>query len=421
MTLNPKDEGRVKELLLLAKSVGYQVVKIVSQNRRKPDSRFFIGKGKIEELKETLNNIGNGKERALVIIDRSLKPIQFFNLYKILNTNVIDRVQLILEIFDQHAGSKEAKLQIELAKLKHVKPIIKEWIRQSKIRELPGFLGAGKYKVDAYYLMLKKRITRIERELRRLRDLREKLRITRRNYGFKTVAIIGYTSAGKTSLFNILTRENKEIGEEPFTTLSPKIKAAEINGIKILFLDTVGFIDYVPIEIIEAFYSTLEEIIEASILLLVIDVSEDLSEISRKIRGVFTTLSKIGVVGKPLLVAANKIDLIKDREILIRKIDFIRSKILELYDNLIGIIPTSIIENKGVREIKNTVKKLITQREKVIYAQIPKDAIKLLKVPFIIINEANGMFNCKIIVNDHIVKKTIKYLEGIGAKIQFKK
>jgi len=388
------------------------------QNRKRPDTRFFIGRGKVEQLKRIVSKYTAQKDKITVIVDGSLKPIQYFNLVKTLgNVEIIDRVQLILEIFDKHAGSKEAKLQIELARLKHIVPIIKEWVRQRKLGELPGFLGAGKYKVESYYLLIKRRITHIERELKRIRSQREKLRKHRQELGLRTIAIVGYTSAGKTTLFNVLTGEAKKIGKELFTTLSPKVKSAFINGAKVLFLDTVGFIDYVPLEIIEAFFSTLEEIVDAEVLILVVDISEEHSEILRKMRGVIETFAKIGVSGKPMVIVANKIDLVRDFSEVVEKSRKVYNVLSTSYDGPLAITYVSALNRIGIDDLKSTLAMFIKAKTFSITATIPEDSLYKIKAPFILAKKKNGLCYCIFEVKDYELSSVINELKKCTAKI----
>ncbi len=420
ITVNGRNKGRIKELIALSETLGYTIVKIFSQNREKPDPRFFLGKGKFMELVEYIKSMQDKeKEDITLIFDGSLKPVQFFNIYKSLgNVNVLDRVQLILEIFDEHAGTKEAKLQIELAKLKHIKPIVKEWIRQRKLGELPGFLGSGRYDIDAYYLMIKRRITKITRDLEKLRKLREKLRKSRRKVGINTIAIVGYTSAGKTSLFNALTGIRRKVGEEPFTTLSPKHRALYLdNKIKVLVMDTVGFIDYVPVEIIEAFYSTLEEIIEASLIILVIDISESLEEICRKINGVSETLEKIGVTGKPMIVTFNKIDLVENVNELNGKTEFIKNMLSKRYDNTIAYVNISAKKKIGIDELLHKIREAFTKEIVKIVAKIPESRLSDIMLPLKIVDKHNGYYTCEIHVFRENIGSALKKLRRNNAQL----
>lgn len=352
------NSGEINEVVSLAKTAGYNIVKLIVQSRRKPDSRYYIGRGKVKEVKELIRKL-KLNENDKVIVNAELKPTQAYNLMKEFNIPVIDRVQLILEIFAQHAGSREAKLQIELAKLKYEIPFIREYIRLSKLNELPGFLGGGGYEIDSIYYTIKRRINRIEKEIKKIRQRRQLFYTSRRSMGIPIVTLTGYTCAGKTSIFNRLVNENKPVDEKPFTTLSPKSKALLNVDRKVIIVDTVGFIDKVPIQLIEAFYSTLEEVINSSLILLVVDISEDKSEIKRKVIGGFKILSEIGVVSIPILILANKIDKVKSKHDLTQKIKYLREIAETLYDNIIDVIPVSAVtgENidKVIEKIKNTL------------------------------------------------------------------
>jgi len=420
VTVNAKDKGRLEELIALAETLGYTIVKVFSQQRKRPDPRFLLGKGKFKELINYVKGLQSESKRdnITIIFDGNLKPIQFFNIYRELkNVNILDRVQLILEIFDEHAGTREAKLQIELARLKHVKPIVKEWIRQRKIGELPGFLGSGKYDVDAYYLMIKRRITRITQELEKLRKLREKLRKSRRKAGINTVAIIGYTSAGKTSIFNALTGERKKVGEEPFTTLTTKHKAVILeDNLKVLLMDTVGFIDYIPVEIIEAFYSTLEEIVESSLLLLIIDVSEEINEVKRKIRGVFETLRRIGVSGKPMIVVFNKIDLVEEEKKVEEKVNLLKNVVSENYENIVTYINASAKKGFGISEITKEIVKVLKKDMVKVFVSVPESKLGEIYLPLRIISRSNGFYKCEVYTYKDYLLATLKTLKKVNAQ-----
>ncbi len=302
-------EGDLSEALALLKSIYSGDIEVYALRKSKRiDTRTYLTPGKLEELKNRLN----GAEVERVYVYDVLQPRQVINLMRELRAEVYDKVGLILDIFSVHAGSKEAKLQIEAARITHQLPLIREWVRRSKLRELPGFLGPGTYAIDTYYRHMKRRLARIKRELEELRKRRASERLRRARYGWPQVAIAGYANAGKTTLFNVLAGESKEVGPEMFTTISPKAKATLIKDRKVALVDTVGFIRDTPPEVIEAFYATLEEISEASLTLLVIDASEDEGEVLSKLRASLTTLENIGYQGRPLIIVLNKIDLIDD-------------------------------------------------------------------------------------------------------------
>ncbi|ALL01267.1 GTP-binding protein [Pyrodictium delaneyi] len=334
-----------REAYALLETAGYTVVDVV---RYRPISRSrLFSKAKLEELAEKAKPL-RGDEEARIIVYDELRPREYFRIVREARVDAIDRTLLILEIFALHAGSREAKLQIELARLKHQLPVIKEAIRLAKMRELPGFLGPGGYAVDAYYRYMVSRIARIRRELQELRRRREIERAKRRSAGLPHVAIVGYASAGKTTLFNKISGEKKPVGPEYFTTISPKVKATSFDGLRFAVVDTVGFISRIPPEIIEAFHSTLEEAAYADLILYVLDVSEDEYVMTEKLSEGLDTLRRIGVVDRPMIIAANKVDLVRDRSDLERVLNLIEAMAESVYPGLQGVIPVSAATSEGL-------------------------------------------------------------------------
>lgn len=273
---------------------------------------------------------------------------------------VVDRVTLILEIFALHAGSREAKLQIEAARIRHELPLIREMIRRSKMRELPGFLGPGGYAIDSYYRHLTRRLAKIRRELEEQRRIRRQRTSKRSRQGIYHVSIVGYASAGKTSIFNRLTGESRRTGEEYFTTLYPKHKAVSIGGVRVALADTVGFIRDVPPEVIEAFYSTLEDIAESDAIVFVIDSSEDSKTVREKFTAGLDILARIGANGIPLIVALNKVDKTVD-------VDSIVSIIMEESNRypwpVSGIVPVSALTGYGLDKLVGLVAEVLLGHE----------------------------------------------------------
>ncbi len=292
------------EAIGLVRTALYEPIEIVRVRGR--TTPYYIGRGKLEELRSLVD--GKVGDLTLIVFD-DLKPRESYGISKTLGIRVIDRVQLILEIFALHAGSQEAKLQIELARMKYELPLVRELVRRSKMGELPGFLGPGRYAIDEYYRLMRRRIVAISRKLEELRERRRRERLSRRRTRLPHVAIAGYTNAGKTTLFNKITLESKPTGDTFFTTISPKSKRGRLLGREAIFVDTVGFIKNVPPQIIEAFYATLEEIVDADAIILVYDVSEDWARIRRRLEGSIEILRELGVSGKPVILAANKADL----------------------------------------------------------------------------------------------------------------
>lgn len=297
------------ELQNLADSAGYQVVGSLEQVR-KPDSRYQIGSGKVKELAELVAE----KKVERVIFENGLKPVQAYNLAKATGVEAIDRFQLILEIFARRASTLEAKLQIRLARLQYELAHAKERVRLARMEEQPGFMGLGAYEVNVYYETVKRQIHSIREKLQKKRKKRRLHRLHRAELGFPSISLAGYTNAGKSTLFNTLGRETAAVDSELFTTLSTTTRAVNLSGKKALLTDTVGFIDHLPIELIEAFHSTLEETIFSDLILLVVEVSDPEEEIRRKLSCSLETIQKIGANGIPIVTAFNKIDLLPDVE-----------------------------------------------------------------------------------------------------------
>ena len=300
-----KYKTHADEELALVKTIYTDIDDIIYV--RRPNPKYYIPMNRLEDIENT--------ESDVVILDR-LKPVQKINILRKTSKEPVDRIDLILEIFALHAGSKEAKLQIELARLKHRLPILKEAIRRAKLGELHGFLGAGRYGYEKYYRMVKEREARIRRELRRLSKTREIRRKKRIKYGLPHISIVGYTCSGKTTLFNTLTGYDKPVGPEPFTTLNPKTGSFFFDGKKFIAIDTVGFIRDLPPEIIDAFYATLEEIIYSDIVINVIDISKGIDEALKELKETRKILLSLGVQGKPIIIALNKIDLLEPQELI---------------------------------------------------------------------------------------------------------
>lgn len=264
----------------------------------------------MEELAELV-----GEEKVeKAIFDNELRPIQAYNLAKKTGVEVIDRFQLILEIFSRRASTSEAKLQIQLAKLRYQLPRAREMVRLARMGEQPGFKGLGKYEVDRYYENTKRRIHTIQDKLKEIRKKRRLHRARRLELGFSLISLAGYTNAGKSSLFNALAEGAASVDSGLFTTLSTTTRAVRLSEKKVLLTDTVGFIDRLPLILIDAFHSTLEETIFSDLLLLVVDVGESRKEIERKLSCCLDTIQTIGATGIPIVTVLNKIDLLSKDE-----------------------------------------------------------------------------------------------------------
>ncbi len=291
-------------------SAGYSPVGRLEQTRPR-DSRYQIGPGKVKELAELVKKTGAQR----TIFDNPLKPMQAYNLAKVTGVEAIDRFQLILEIFASRATRNEAKLQIQLARLRYELTRAKEKVRLAKKEEQSGFMGLGAYEVDVYYETVIRRIQSIRKKLKKIRSRRVLHRQRRVDLGFQSISLAGYTNAGKSSLFNSLAEEEVPVNDGLFTTLSTTTRLVRIFQRNFLLTDTVGFIDRLPLKLIEAFHSTLEETIYSDLILLLVDVSEPIHLIEKKLSCCVQTIARIGASGVPMVTILNKIDLLSETEL----------------------------------------------------------------------------------------------------------
>ncbi|MDT7878441.1 MAG: GTPase HflX [Candidatus Caldarchaeales archaeon] len=341
----PGEEPNLEELKELCETAGYQVVYQVAQERY-PHPQYNIGPGKVKELKKSVNELGIKK----IVFENELKPVQEYNLAKELGVEVIDRIRLILEIFTLHASSLEARLQIKLASLKYELPRAKEKVRLAKKGEQPGFHGLGAYEANVYYEEINRRIQKIQERLEKIMERKRRELGRRKRSGVPTIALTGYTNAGKSTLFSRLTEYPAEISSKLFTTLSTKRRLTRILGRPYYVSDTVGFIKNVPALLISAFHSTLMEVAEADLVLLLVDASLPLQEVRERLAVSLSTLRQIGVLNIPVILALNKCDLIphSQREMVLKSLDshlpavMISAKTGENLDSLYRLIDTTL-------------------------------------------------------------------------------
>jgi GTP-binding protein HflX len=297
------DDFRQQEARSLVESADYQIVKVFSQKYLN-HSTYGLGPGKVEEIKQYL--IQNKPD--LVIVDEHITAKQMFNLEKSTGLKVIDRERLILDIFYSRASTTEAKLQIQLAEVKYELPRVREGAKLTLGSERPGKGGGGEYIVDVRFRDLKRRMGFISDKLSDARRKRQLYHSQRADNEMPVVALVGYTSSGKTTLFNLLTNENKETSASLFTTLSTTTRSFFIDNQKLLLTDTVGFISRLPTYMIEAFKSTLEESLMANIILLLIDASQPIGEIRIKYSSCLQILDELKVDRAKLVVIFTKYD-----------------------------------------------------------------------------------------------------------------
>jgi GTPase len=249
------------------------------------------------------------KGADLVLFDSALRASQTYALAKLCKVEVKDREKVILEIFAMRASTAEAKLQVQLAELIYELPRAKESVKLARQGEQPGFFGLGKYEADVYTRMMKSRVTTLKKKVEGVAKRREIFREHRRKLAFPTIALAGYTAAGKTSLFNRLTGESKSVDAGVFTTLAPTTRAMMVGDRKTLLTDTVGFISNLPAYLIESFKSTLEEISYASVVLLLLDVSQSAEKFLRSYESSAQALTELMVKPSRAIIVLNKCDL----------------------------------------------------------------------------------------------------------------
>ncbi len=299
-----------EEAIALAEAGGYEPAAQLTQ-RYLDRARYGIGDGKAEEAAELVRE----SEIGTVLFDGSLNASQTYNLAKLCKVEVKDREKLILEIFTRRATTAEAKLQVELAELQYELPRARDKVRKAKSGEQPGFFGLGKYEVDVYVRMMKRRMATLRRKVDRVEDRREILMNHRVKSGYPAVALAGYTGAGKTTLFNRLTGESKEVDAGVFTTLSPTARGIDIGGMRVLLSDTVGFISRLPPFLVEAFKSTLEEVSYAAVVLLLVDASQPPEKMVNSHQSCLKTLADLEVPETKTLTVMNKVDLVGGEEL----------------------------------------------------------------------------------------------------------
>ena len=298
-------ETHVDELVELARSARVEVVDIVTQQRARVDPKTVLGRGKLEDL--VIRAFQSDVD--LVIFDQNLTPTQARNLAELMELRVIDRTQLILDVFAQRARTADGKLQVELAQLRYRMPRLAQRGDRSLSRLAGGIggRGPGESKLEEDRRRVRDRVARLERELQRLRHHREGRRQLRNRRGVPLLSIVGYTNAGKSSLLRALSRSEVHVADEMFATLDPSSRRLRFpRDREVVLSDTVGFIRDLPPDLIAAFRATLEELRDADLLLHVVDASAP--DMNRKIEAVRSVLDEIGLSAKPELLVFNKID-----------------------------------------------------------------------------------------------------------------
>lgn len=332
------DEIPLEELQRLAETAGACVVRTVVQNRVSIDPIYYIGKGKASEL----SDIANELDADVLICDDDLTPAQVRNLEKVIGKKVIDRSELILDIFATRAKTYQAKLQVELAQLEYTKPRLKRmWTHLSRIEGGIGTRGPGEKQLEVDKRIISRKIQHLRKKLSEVEKRQERLVTSRKE--FFTVSIVGYTNAGKSTLMNALTDVGTLVEDKLFATLDTKTSLCKLeNGKSALVSDTVGFIQKLPHHLIASFKATLEEARHADLLLHVVDISSP--AIQNQIQAVNGVLKELGCDKKPTIMVFNKIDALKNESV----IPLLRNR----YEDCVIV---SAKTKEGIRDLKHKI------------------------------------------------------------------
>ncbi len=357
-------EDSLEELRGLAASAGARVIGVFSQNSARFHTATLVGSGKVAEVRA----FAEEHKPDLVIFDNDLTPAQQRNLESALDLRVVDRTQLILDIFAQRAQSREGKLQVELAQLEYLLPrLTRLWAHLSRLGGGIGTRGPGETQLEVDRRRIRERIGRLKRRLDGVAKTRRLQRKERESVPYPTVALVGYTNAGKSTLMNRLTRAGALVEDKLFATLDPRTRALRLpNGERVMLVDTVGFINKIPHTLMDAFKATLEEIHEADLLLCVMDPTSPLAE--RQLAIVESVLDDIGAAEIPRLIVPNKIDAAEG---------------LPLYPQSghEGLCPISARTGAGVERLLETIAGLLDRGKQRIHLTLPQSETVI--VPFL--------------------------------------
>ncbi|MEP6547629.1 MAG: ribosome rescue GTPase HflX [Gammaproteobacteria bacterium] len=337
---HPVDPNDTAEFSALAASSGALVVGQVLAARARPDPKYFVGSGKADEIRIC----AEAHEADVVLVDQTLSPSQERNLEKLTGRRVLDRNGLILDIFAQRARSFEGKLQVELAQLSHLATrLVRGWTHLERQKGGIGLRGPGETQLETDRRLIAKRIRTLKSRLEKLARQRDTSRHVRREVPVPTVALVGYTNAGKSTLFNALTHASTYVADQLFATLDPTVRRVKLAGVgEVVLADTVGFVRALPHELVAAFRSTLQEARDADLLLHVVDASDPLRD--ERIEQVREVLRGIGAGEIRELVVFNKIDLVGEKP-----------RIVQGADGIAALVSVSAATGSGLPELRGAL------------------------------------------------------------------
>ncbi|AOE50619.1 ribosome rescue GTPase HflX [Kangiella sediminilitoris] len=347
----------LQEFVELVRSAGLKVMDIITAKRHTPDPKFFIGKGKIDEILSAKQ----ATDANVVIFNHNLSPAQERNIEQVVKCRVIDRIGLILDIFAQRAFTFEGKLQVELAQLRHLSTrLVRGWTHLERQKGGIGMRGPGETQLETDRRLVRDRIKYIEKRLDKVGRQREQGRRSRKRANIKTVSIVGYTNAGKSTLFNRLTEAEVLAEDKLFATLDPTLRRVSLpQGSDVILADTVGFIRHLPHELVAAFRATLEESVEADVLLHVIDAASERRD--ENIEQVMEVLSDIGADKIRTLEVYNKIDMIEGA----------KPRIDRDSEGLPIRVWTSAVEDQGIDLLLQALEELAEEKQFQARLQLP--------------------------------------------------
>ena len=357
-------EESIEELAHLAAAAGARVVDKVFQYRPRISPKYFIGQGKAEELAR----LKEERQADLVIFDHNLNPIQQRSLEDRIESKVVDRTQLILDIFARRARSNEGKLQVELARLTYLLPRLSgKGTTLSRLGAGIRTRGPGEMKLEEDRRRITDRISRIKNEILGIQRRRENQRKSRRKSPVPTVSLVGYTSSGKSTLFNALCRETVFTSPALFATLDPVLRRVEYaDGVFFFLSDTVGFIKKLPVELVSSFRATLEEIREADCLCHIIDLTSPSTD--ERVRAVEDILAEIGTGHIPVIKVFNKVDLLPSKEELLARNESAGERTVFI----------SAKTGEGISSLKDKIRRILFKDFRLYYLRIPKERKDLI-------------------------------------------